>query len=117
MAANFKKLFTTPKSSSSIMFLCGVFSFLASLAVAGAVWRGWKELGVDLGPKSLVGVIICSLVGFLLAIGSGLWALASVQKLEGRNALKCTIGYLLDAVALSLLMAFIAIAYFLQAVS
>ena len=116
MAANLKKLFTNPASSSSLMLLCGIVAVLGALAVSVVIFQRWDELGVRLGSKSLVGIILCSVVGFLLAGGSGIWALLSVDKLEGFNSLKCTVAFLLDAVALALLMAFIAIAYYLRPV-
>ena len=111
-----KKLFATAESRSSIMLISGIVSLLAALAMAVAVWQRWDETGVRLGPKSLIGVIVCSVVGVLLAGSTGIWALLTVNKLEGRNATKCTAGYLLDALALAIIIAFVIIAYYLRAV-
>jgi len=116
MAMSIKKLFATGESRSSVMFISSIVSLLAALAVAVAIWQAWSDVGVLLGPKRLVGVIVCSVVGILLAGSTGIWALLAVNKLSGRAALKCTIGYLLDALALAIIVAFVIIAFSLKAV-
>ena len=117
MAMGIKKLFATDESRSNVMLISGIVSLLAALAVAVAIWQQWDEAGVMLGPRRLIGVIVCSVIGVLLACSTGIWALLAVNKLEGRNALKCTLGYLLDALALAIILAFVIIAYFLKAVT
>ena len=116
MAMGIKKLFATAESRSSIMLISGIVSLLAALAVAVAVWQRWDDTGVVLGTRRIVGIVICSVVGLLLAGSTGIWALLTVNKLEGRNATKCTAGYLLDALALAIIIAFVIIAYYLRAV-
>ena len=117
MAMSIKKLFATAESRSSVMLISGIVSLLAALAVAVAVWQEWSDVGVLLGPKRLVGVIVCSVVGILLAGSTGIWALIAVNRLSGRNALKCTIGCLLDALALAIIVAFFIVAFSLKAVA
>ena len=116
MAISIKNLFATAESRSSVMFISGIVSLLAALAVAVAVWQAWSDVGVLLGPKRLAGVVVCSVVGILLAGGTGIWALIAVDKLSGRDALKCTLGYLLDALALAIIIAFVIVAFSLKAV-
>ena len=110
-----KKLFATDESRTTVMFACGVVSFLAALAVAWVVSRSWKDIGVLMGPRSMAGFIICSIVGVLLAGSSGIWSLTVVNRLTGRNALKCVLGYLLDASALAIIVAFVIIFHYLKA--
>ena len=115
MPINLRKLFRNPESSSLVMLICGLLSVLASLAVAVVVWQRWDAgLGINLGPKALLAVIILSSLGLLLALASGIWALQSVEKLTGSNGLKCTIAYLLDAVAVAVLIGFIIVTFFLR---
>ena len=116
MAMSIKKLFATAESRSRVMLISGLISLLAALAVAVAVWQSWSDIGVLLGPRRLIGVIVCSVVGILLAGSTGIWALIAVNQLSGPNALKCTIGYLLDALALAIIAAFVIVAFFLRAV-
>ena len=46
MAMSIKKLFATDESRTTVIFACGVVSFLAALAVAWVVLRSWKDIGV-----------------------------------------------------------------------
>lgn len=110
-----KQLFATDESRSTVMLVSGFVSLLAALAVAWAVWKAWGGIGVLMGPRRTAGVIICSIVGVLLAGSSGIWALTAVNRLSGRNALKCVLGYLLDASALAIIGAFVMIIYYLKA--
>ena len=112
-----KKLFATDESRTTIMLIGGVVSLLAALAMAVAIWQRWNDTGILLGPKSLIGVIVCSVVGVLLAVSTGIWALTAVNQLTGRNAMKCILGYLMDASALAIIGAFGFIAHFLRAVA
>ena len=114
MAIDIKESFTSPESSSSLMLIGGVLSVLGSLAVAAFVWRRWTELGVLLGLRGWAGIIIVSIVTTVLATGTGIWALHQINSLTGPSAVKCTIAYLLDALALAILMAFVMVAYFLK---
>ena len=114
MAINIKKIFASDESRSTIMFFSGVLSLLAASAVAVAVWQVWVDIGVMLGPRRRAGVVICSIIGVLLACSSAIWALTVVNRLTGRNLLKCVLGYLLDAVALAVILAFVIIAYYLR---
>ncbi len=116
MATGIKKLFATDESRSMVMLISGAVSLLAALAVAVAVWQSWEDIGILLGPRRTVGVIICSVVGVLLAGSSGIWALTAVNRLTGRNALKCVLGYLLDASALAIILAFAIITIKLKAI-
>ena len=116
MAMGIKKLFATDESRSTVMLISGAVSLLAALAVAVAVWQSWKDIGVLLGPRRTAGVIICSVIGVLLAGSSGIWALTAINRLTGRNALKCVLGYLLDASALAIIVAFVIIIYYLRAI-
>ena len=114
MAMNIKKLFATPESRCSLMLLGSVLSLLGSLAVATVIWQRWSEIGVRLGTRSLPTVIIVSIITTVLAVGTGIWALRQINSLTGPTAVKCAIAYLLDAVALAILMAFLIVAYFLN---
>jgi len=114
MAMNVKQLLTTPDSATSLMLICGVLSLLASLAVAAVIWMHWNDLGVLLGPKSLLVVIPFSVVGISLAAISGLWALLSVEKFTGSNSTKCAAGFLLNALAMAIFGAFLIIAFLLK---
>ena len=116
MAINIKKLFATDESRSTVMLISGIVSLLAALAVAVVIWQRWQDIGVILGPRSFPAVVVCSVVGVLLAGSSGIWALMSVNRLSGPNAVKCIVGYLMDALALGIIAAFIIIAYYLKAV-
>ena len=115
MAIDIKKLFATDESRTTVMLVGGIVSLLAALAVAVAVWQEWGSFGVVLGPKRFAGVVICSIIGILLAASSGIWALTAVDRLAGRNALKCVMGYLLDALALAIIVAFAIIIHYLRA--
>ena len=111
-----KKWFATDESRSTVMLISGILSLLAALAVAVAVWQAWEDIGVLMGQRRTAGVIICSVVGVLLATSTGIWALTVVNRLTGRNALKCVLGYLLDASALAIIGAFVIIVYYLRAI-
>ena len=116
MFTGIKKLFATDESRSSVMFVSGVLSLLAALAVAAAIWQRWSDVGVLLGPRSFPAVVLGSVVGILLACSSGIWALTFVNRLSGHNAIKCILGYLLGALALAIIGAFLVIAVSLKAV-
>jgi len=109
MAMNIKKLLATDESRSTVIFAGGAVSLLAALAVAGAVWQAWGEIGIIMGPRRSVGVWICSLVGILVAASTGIWALTMVNRLSGSSAVKCILGYLLDASALAIIGTFLII--------
>ena len=115
MALNIKKLFATDESRSRAMLLGGLLSFIGASLIAGFIWRRWGELGVIIGPNGWVALTIVSLLSFALAAAVGIGALIHVNKLEGGNAFRCTLGYLLAAVAVALLMAFLLIARSLAA--
>ena len=115
MAMGIKKLFATDESRSTVMLIGGVLSLLAALAVAVAVRQAWGSIGIQLGPKRTIGVVVCSVIGVLLAVYTGIWALTSVNRLSGSNAIKCVLGYLMDALALAIIVAFVIIIYFLRA--
>ena len=116
MAKIIKKLFATDESRSTVMLISGLVSLLAALAVAVAVWQKWEDTGVTLGPRRFPAVVACSIFGILLACSSGIWALVSVNRLSGPNAVKCILGYLMDALALGIIAAFVIIAHYLRAV-
>ena len=116
MAMGIKKWFATDESRSTVMLISGILSLLAALAMAVAIWQRWYDTGILLGLRSLIGVIVCSVVGVLLAASTGIWALTMVNRLTGRNALKCVLGYLLDASALAIIGAFVIIVYYLRAI-
>ena len=115
MAMNIKKLFASPESRSSVMLVGGILSLLGSLVLATFVWLRWGELGVVLGPRGWLGLAIVSSGTIVLALGTGIWALREINSLTGPSSVKCTIAFLLDAVALAILMAFMMVAYFLNA--
>ena len=115
MATRIKKLFATDESRSNVMFVSGIISLLAALAVAAAIWQAWSDVGVRMGPRRFPAVVIGSVIGILLACSSGIWALTAVNRLTGNNALKCVLGYLLDALALAIIGAFVVIAVSLKA--
>ena len=98
------------------MLIGGFVSLLAALAVAVAVWQAWGSVGIILGPRRTIGVVVCSIIGGLLAISAGIWALTAVNRLSGSNATKCILGYLMDALALAIIGAFVIIIYYLRAV-
>ena len=116
MAIGIKKLFATDESRTTVMLFSGIVSLLAALAVAGAVWQAWGSVGVILGTGRIIGIVICSVIGVLLAGSTGIWALTAINRLTGRNALKCVLGYLLDALALAIIGAFVIIVYYLRAI-
>ena len=53
--------------------------------------------------------MLCSVVGVLVSASTGIWALTIVNKLSGRNAVKCILGYLMDASALAIIGTFLII--------
>ncbi len=112
MAMNIKKLFASPESRSSVMLVGGILSLLGSLAVAVFVWSRWGELGVVIGPNGWIGIVIVSVGTVALAVASGIWALRKINNLSGSDSVKCTIGCVLDALALAVLMAFVMVAYY-----
>ena len=114
MAMNIKKLFASPESSSSLMIVAGILSLLGSLAVAVFVCLRWNELGVIIGPNGWIGIVIVSVGTVALAVASSIWALRQINNLSGSDSVKCTIGCVLDALALAVLMAFVMVAYFLS---
>ena len=115
MAMNIKKLLATDESRSTVIFAGGAASLLAALAVAGAIWQAWGEIGIIMGPRRSAGVMLCALVGILLSVGTGIWALTMVNRLSGSSAVKCILGYLLDASALAIIGTFLVILYYLRA--
>ncbi len=117
MAMNIKKLFASPESSSSLMLIGGILSLLGSLVVATVVWLRWGEVGVIIGPRTRIGLVIVSIATIVLAVATGIWALRQINSLTGPSAVKCTIASLLNALALAILMAFLMVAYFLLAAS
>ncbi len=114
MAKSIKKLLAEPEYRCSVMVVCAAAAVLSSLAVAGFVWWRWDDLGVVIGPNGWLGIAVASLVTVVLACGSGIWALREMNKLRGRNSLKCTVCCLLDALALAILMAFVIVAQSLK---
>ena len=113
MAMSIKKLFATDGSRSTVMLVCGVLSLLAALAVAAMVWTAWREVGVEMGPNRTLAVAVGSIVGVLLAGGTGIWALTAVNRLSGPDATKCIAGYVLNAIALAIIGAFALINFYL----
>ncbi len=114
MPKGIKKLLAEPESRCSVMVVCAGLAVLASLVLAGFIWWRWDDLGVLIGPNGWIGIAVMSLVVTVLACGSGIWALREINKLSGRNSLKCTVCYLLDALALAILLAFVIAAFFLR---
>ena len=113
MAMSIKKLSTTDGSRSTVMLVCGVISFLIALAVAVMAWTVWHEVGVEMGPTRTLAVTVGSIVGVLLAGGTGIWALTAVNRFSGRDAIKCIAGYVLNAIALAIIGAFAIIIFYL----
>ena len=114
MAMNIKKLFATLESRCSLVLVAGILSLLGSLVIAAFVWCRWTILGVIVGPRGWTGIVIISISTTALAAASGIWALRKINSLSGSNSVKCTIGCVLDALALAVLMAFVTAAYFLS---
>ncbi len=114
MAMNIKKLFATLESRCSLVLVASILSLLGSLVIAAFVWRRWDELGVIVGPKGWAAIVIISVGTVVLTAVSGIWALREINTLSGSNSVKCTIGCVLDALALAVLMAFVMVAYFLR---
>ena len=112
MAMNIKKLSASPESSSSLMIVAGVLSLLGSLVVAVFVWRRWNELGVQIGTNGWIAIAINSVGTVALAVASGIWALRKINSLSGSDSVKCIIGFMLDALALAVFMAFVMVAYY-----
>ena len=117
MAKGIKKLLADPESRCSVMVACAGLAVLVSLIAAGFIWLRWDEvedLGIRIGPNGWIGIALASLIVTILACGSGIWALREINKLTGRNSLKCTICCLLDALALAILVAFVIAAHSLK---
>lgn len=115
MAINIKKFFATAESRSMVMLASGVLSLLAAVAVAVVIWQRWFDIGVVLRTKAFILVATGSAFVFIVAGTTGIWALTAINKLDGPNAVKFTVGYIMDAVALAVVIAFLMIAVFLRA--
>ena len=113
MASFIKKFLGTPEKRAGLMLLGGILSFAAALLVALTVLTHWEEAGVIMG-RSLTLVLIVAALGIVVAMADGNWSLSAINRFEGSNALKCTVGYLLDAGALAVIGGFLVILkYFL----
>ena len=108
MADLIKKFLGTPEKRASLMLLAGIMSFAAALLVAVTVLLYWQEAGLVMG-RSLIVVVVVAALGIVLAMAAGIWSLSAINRFEGSNALKCTVGYLLDAGALAVIGAFLLI--------
>ena len=100
---------TTPinlESRVTTMLIISVAALLGSLVVAAIIWRGWSDTGVLLSDAGLTSVIIVALVTVVLAAISGVWVLVKINRLTGPIVTKCIVACLVDALALSILVAF-----------
>lgn len=113
MARVNRQLFATDESRSTVILVSGSVSLLAALAAAAAVWQAWGDIGVVMGPNRTLAITVCEILGTLLAVSTGIWAVVLVNRLTGRNALKCVLGYFLDAVALAIIGACVLIVFYL----
>ncbi len=114
MATNIQKTPISPESSASAMLIISAAALLGALVVATIVWRGWTTTGVLLSVAGWTSVIIVAFVTVALATTSGIWVLRKINRLTGPIAVKCIVACLVDALALSILVAFVTVAYFLR---
>lgn len=108
MADLIKKFLGTADKRASLMLLGGILSFAAALLVALAVLTHWVPGGVKMGRMLPITLLIAG-GGIVVAMADGIWSLSAINRFEGSNALKCTVGYLLDAGALAVIGAFLVI--------
>lgn len=115
MARKTQKMSISPETSTSLMLVGGILSLLGALVIAIFVWKRWDELGVVIGPRGWVGIIIASLVTAALAIASSSWGLYKINSLTGPNGTKCTVATIISAIALAIVLAFVIVTYYLRA--